>query len=80
MKNTLTYQLKDHLGSDFITQGLIERKKRVDAQIEEHARVYSLPGLTESEEKIISNSFLNLMYMQKDIASKINFLSSICLN
>lgn len=81
MKKTLEqFQLVDHLGDDFNTQGLLERKRRVDAQIEEHAHLFSRSDLNQEHDKIISKTFLNLIRLQKDIASKISLISAICYN
>ncbi|WP_433863155.1 hypothetical protein [Sphingobacterium thalpophilum] len=81
MKKTLEhFQLINHLGDDFHTQGLFERKRRVDAQIEEHARLFSRCDLSQEEDRIISKTFVQLMRLQKDIASKISLISAICYN
>lgn len=81
MKKTLEqFHLINHLGDDFNTQGLFERKRRVDAQIEEHALLFSRSDITHEENTLISKTFLNLIRLQKDIASKINLISAICYN
>lgn len=72
--------MQDHLGNDYASQKLLERKKRVDAQIDECARVFALPAISENAKHTISETFIILMEMQKDLAMKINFISAVCLN
>lgn len=77
---TLNYTLIDHLGDDFEYQTLLERKRRVDAQIEEHLKVYSIGEMTKACEDIIIETLHNLLIIQRDITARIKFLRAICLN
>lgn len=77
---TIDYRLTDHLGADFDTQSLMERKRRIDAQIEEHTRVLFDYPLSENAVSLITNTLVGLLAIQKDYSCKIKFIQAICLN
>lgn len=78
--NKKNYSVIDHLGDDFEKQKLVERKKRIDAQINEYIRLYTLNGLTLKEEDLIYSTLINLLEMQRIHVAKIKLISAICMN
>lgn len=77
---SLNYTVVDHLGDDFENQKLNERKRRVDAQIEEYTRLYSLEALSSQEEILIIETLHDLLQVQRDYSAKIKLINAICLN
>jgi len=70
----------DHLGDDFEKQNLIERKKRIDAQIKDYIDLYSSKVLTTNQEEIVIETIYHLMTIQSHFSHLINFIRSLNLN
>lgn len=70
----------DHLGDDFEKQNLIERKRRIDAQIKDYIDLYTSQVLTSDQEEIVIEMIHHLMTLQSHFSHLINFIRSINLN
>lgn len=74
------YIVIDHLGNDFDNQKLVERKRRIDAQIDEYTRIYAFQDLTSKEEDLVISTIHHLLEIQRSYSSRIRLISAICLN
>ncbi|MGV6947008.1 hypothetical protein ACUY1X_18690 [Sphingobacterium kyonggiense] len=77
---TKKFILIDHLGDDFEKQNLIERKRRIDAQIKDYIDLYTSQVLTSDQEEIVIETIHHLMTLQSHFSHLINFIQSINLN
>ena len=77
---TINKNIVDHLGDDFDNQTLIERKNRIDLQIEDYIGLYSSKELTPDQEEIIIETLLHLMTLESHFSNLINFINAINLN
>ncbi|TDQ79577.1 hypothetical protein [Sphingobacterium yanglingense] len=77
---TTDYIIYDHLGDNFESQNLTERKRRIDAQIEEYLRLYAMRDLSPKEDELVTNILLNLLDIQRAYSNRINLIKAIYLN
>lgn len=77
---TKKFILINHLGDDFEKQNLIERKRRIDAQIKDYIDLYTSQVLTSDQEEIVIETIHHLMTLLSHFSHLINFIRSINLN
>ncbi len=77
---TLNKKFIDHLGDDFENQTLLEKKRRIDAQITLYIGLYSSRDLNVKEEELIVDTLHYLITLQNHFSKLIRFIEAINYN